>query len=92
MIGFDWTRISDRRGRHSYRAEGYGIKRGAWKMRGKAVTMNRASYATTYTMKGWAIYDGPRYVTRRRTLELAKATAEAHSRLGRIGRRKLVSL
>jgi hypothetical protein len=88
-----WTRSGkDRKGRPTYRAGDYGVARGEWKGHGRAMTLYRASYLTTYTMRGWSIHERGRYVTRRRTLALAKATAEAHARLGPVGRRKLLAL
>lgn len=85
-----WQRIAEphRRGRFRYLSSDvedgrpYWLIRGEWTMRRKVVPMRgeQPSYFRRYQMKGWAIYKGGRYLTRRRTLALAKGVAEAHSR------------
>lgn len=80
-----WQRVADPHyaGRFRYRAdvdgdEGrpYWLIRGEWRMQRRAAP----PYSRSYQMKGWAIYKGGRYLTRRQTLALAKGVAEAHSR------------
>lgn len=76
-----WTRQgTDRRGRAIYRAGDYSIVHGEWRQVGQHVDRNGRRYARRYMMRGYAIHCRGRYITRRRTLALAKGVAEAHSR------------
>lgn len=86
MDTLDWRRAGgDRRGRPIYRADDadghpYTIVRGEWRQIGQHVNRHGARYGRRYTMRGYAIHYRGRYLTRRRTLALAKGVAEAHSR------------
>ncbi len=100
MNALTWEKKGeDRKGRAIYATTDgqLTVMRGEWKLSYKRWQRNAVGYGGSYrnqryTMKGWAIYERGRYITRRRTLQDAKDTAEAYSRLGPKGRRALLAL